>query len=189
MSLEQDLDAPDASELFKNYPKILNDHHVLAFLTDNLRIIVAGNLASHEFEALLEKELEVHHDELDKPAEAVNRVADGMPGFGIVAAVLGIVITMSLIGGDPKILGVHIAAALVGTFTGILLSYGILGPISVALGNLAKSEGKYYECMKIFLVAVASGVPPSLTVEYARRVLYSDIKPGFTELEEYIKKK
>lgn len=189
MSLEQDLDAPQNSTLFGNAPRLLKDHHFMDFISDNLRVLVTGNLQVHEFESLLDQELEVHHHESLQPAEAIGRLADAMPGFGIVAAVLGIVITMSLIGGDPKQLGVHIAAALVGTFMGILFAYGLIGPIGLSVGCDAEREGKFYQCIKVFLLSVASGVAPILTVEYARRTLPSDMKPGFLELEEHVKKK
>ena len=189
MSLEADIDAPDTSEVFKKYPKILKDHHVMDFLTDNLRVIVAGSMAPHDFEALLDHELGTHEEEAEKASEALTRVSDALPGFGIVAAVMGIVITMSLIGGDPKLLGEHVGAALVGTFLGILLAYGFVGPMSTALQELAKVECKFFDCIKVFLVSITTGTPPSLSVEYARRLLYANVKPSFQELEEHVKKK
>jgi len=189
MSLEQDLDAPEGSTLFSNAPHLVKDHHFMNFLSDNLRVLVTGNLQVHEFESLLDQELEVHHHESQQPVEALSRLADAMPGFGIVAAVLGIVVTMALIGGDPKQLGVHIAAALVGTFMGILLSYGFIGPMSLSVASNVAKEAAFYQCVKVFLLSVASGAAPMLTVEYARRTLASDMKPGFLELEEHVKKK
>jgi len=189
MSLEADVDAPETSELFKKYPSILHNHHVMDFLTDNLRIIVTGSLAAHDFESLLDQELATHEEEAERPAAALTRVSDALPGFGIVAAVMGIVITMSLIGGDPKLLGQHVGAALVGTFLGILLAYGMIGPMAIAMGEQAKLEIKFFDCIKVYLIAVTAGAPPQLSVEYARRLLYSDVKPSFSELEEHCKKK
>ncbi|MFM8453530.1 MAG: flagellar motor stator protein MotA [Gammaproteobacteria bacterium] len=182
MSLEADIDSPENSELFKNFPNILHHHHAMEFITDNLRLIISGNLSPHDFEAILDHELATHEEEAEKVSGALTKVSDGLPGFGIVAAVLGIVITMSFIGGDPKVLGEKIATALVGTFLGILFAYGFVGPMANAVNLQEKKEIKFFDCIKVFLLSVLAGTPPQLNVEYARRCLYSDVKPSFSEL-------
>jgi len=189
MSVEQDLDAPETSELFAPFPHIRSNQPVMDFLIDNLRLIVSGNIAAHDFEALLDTEIETREEELEKPAHAITSMGDSFPGFGIVAAVLGIVITMGFLGGDPKELGHHVASALVGTMLGILISYGFVGPLGSAVGHMAKKEIKYFCCIKVFLLAIVAGTAPILSVEYARRGLYSDVKPGFLELEAHVKRK
>lgn len=188
MSIEEDVDEPRSSDLFSQYPKILNNPRVLNFLTDNLRIISSGSINPYELENLIDIELETYEEELEKPVHAITAVADALPGFGIVAAVLGIVITMQFLGGDPKTLGLHVGAALVGTFLGILLAYGIVAPVANALGFVVKSEMKYLECIKVFLISLSSGTQPQLSVEYARRTVYSELKPSFIELDEHVRK-
>lgn len=185
--MEQHIEKPENSDIFKKYPKIISNHAVMDFLIDNLRMVISSSMQSHELEMHLEAELETYHSALEKPIHALTKVSDSMPGFGIVAAVLGIVITMSMIGAEPKLLGEHIAAALVGTFMGILMAYGVLGPMASMLELRSKKEIKYLECIKIFLVCVSAGVTPQLMVEYARKMLYPEDKPTFNEMEIFIK--
>jgi chemotaxis protein MotA len=190
MAIENDLESPDKSPLFKKYPKILDDTHMIPFITDCLRLIVGGNLDPHELESLLEYELETHHKEAHEPALAVQKVADALPGFGIVAAVLGIVNTMTAIeGADTATIGAKVGAALVGTFLGILVAYGFIGPISTAMEHRAHEEGKAFEVVKMALVASVRGYAPPVAVEFARKLLFSEVRPTFGELEAELKGK
>jgi chemotaxis protein MotA len=190
MSIERDLEQPNESALFKKYPHVLADHHMVEFITDCLRLIVGGNLDPQELETLLEYELETHHKEAGEPAIAVQKVADALPGFGIVAAVLGIVNTMaSLEGADTATIGHKVGAALVGTFLGILVSYGFVGPIAAAMEHLANEEGKAFEVVKMALVASVREYAPSVAVEFARKLLFSEVRPTFADLEARLKNK
>src|SRR5262245_40962699 len=190
MAIENDLEKPTGSALFKKYPAILADHHMVVFITDCLRLIVGGNLDPHELESLLEYELETHHKEQHEPAHAVQKVADALPGFGIVAAVLGIVNTMSALdGADTATIGHKVGAALVGTFLGILVAYGFIGPIATAMEHRAHEEGKAFEVVKMALVASVRGYAPPVAVEFARKLLFSEVRPTFADLEAHLKGK
>jgi len=189
MALEVDIDAPNESPIFSKYPKILADHHVMDFISDYLRLMVGGNMNPFELENLMDIELETHHHESGQAHSALTKVSDALPGFGIVAAVLGIVITMASIGGPPEVLGEHVGAALVGTFLGILLAYGFVGPMAACLEHISDEEGKFFECIKVCLLASLNGYAPQIAVEFGRKTLYSTERPGFTELEEHIKGK
>src|SRR5580658_4302222 len=158
LAIEADVEHPEKSKLFTDYPRILADHHMVVFITDCLRLIIGGNLDPHELESLLDYELETHHQEAGEAGHAVQRVADALPGFGIVAAVLGIVNTMASIDGASSAeIGEKVGAALVGTFLGILVAYGFVGPISAAVENRAHEEGKAFEVVKMALVASVRG--------------------------------
>lgn len=188
LGVEADIEKPGESALFKKYPAILADHHLTEFITDCLRLIVGGNLEAHELESLLEYELETHHREAHAPAHAVQQVADALPGFGIVAAVLGIVNTMSALdGAETSEIGEKVAAALVGTFLGILVAYGFVGPIASAMTHRANEEGKAFEVVKMALVASVRGYAPSVAVEFARKLLFSEVRPSFADLEAQLK--
>lgn len=187
MALEGDIDDPAESSIFQKYPKILEDHHAIDFITDYLRLMVGGNMNPFELESLMDIELETNHHESGQVAEALTKVADALPGFGIVAAVLGIVITMAAIGGPPEILGQHVGAALVGTFLGILLAYGFVGPMAAHLEHCVSDEGHFFQCIKVCLMANLNGYAPQITVEFGRKSIISIERPGFFELEEYIK--
>lgn len=190
LAIEADLEHPEQSALFQQYPVVLSDHHMVEFITDCLRLMVGGNLDPHELESLLEYELETHHKEAHEPAHAVQKVADALPGFGIVAAVLGIVNTMaSLDGADTATIGYKVGAALVGTFLGILVAYGFIGPIASAMEHKANEEGKAFEVVKMALVASVRGYAPSVAVEFARKLLYSEVRPTFADLEDELKGK
>ena len=184
MAIEGDIEEPDSSPIFANYPDILKDHHIVEFICDYLRIMVAGNMAPHELESLMEQELDGHHQEASLVPGAIQNAADGLPGFGIVAAVLGVVITMGKIGGPPAELGHSVAAALVGTLMGILFAYGIIGPFASYLNHKLRDESRAYECIKAVLVASMNGVPPQVAVEFGRKVLFHSARPSFKELEE-----
>jgi len=190
MGVEADCERPKESAIFKRYPKILADHHMMEFICDCLRLIVSGNLDPHELESLLEYELETHHTEAHQPAHAMQQVADALPGFGIVAAVLGIVNTMAAIeGADTATIGHKVAAALVGTFLGILVAYGFVGPLASALTHRSEEESKAFEVVKMALVASVRGYPPKVSVEFARKLLFSEVRPSFADLEEHLKAK
>jgi chemotaxis protein MotA len=187
LSLEQHVEDPQSSPLFSAYPRLLREHHLIEFTTDCLRLMVGGSMNPHELEQLLEVELEAHHHEAIAPALAVTKLADALPGFGIVAAVLGIVTTMSQLDGDTTRIGMHIAGALVGTFLGILLCYGFVGPLGAAMENRVQEDGKAFECVKIALLANLRGYNPKVAVEFARKSLSTNARPGFQDLEDHLK--
>jgi chemotaxis protein MotA len=189
MALENDVEEPEQSEIFRRYPRILQNHHALAFICDYLRLMVGGSMNPFEIESLMDMELETHHTESALAGNAVNTVADAFPGFGIVAAVMGVVITMGSLGEAPEILGAHIAAALVGTFLGVLLGYGFAQPMAMALNHHAREEAKFLECIKVCILATLNGYTPQIAVEFGRKVLYSTERPGFIELEQHVKQK
>jgi chemotaxis protein MotA len=185
MAIEADVEDPNASPIFSKYPGVLKDARMTAFICDYLRIMSSGNMAPHELEGLFDMELTSLKEEVEHPAHAVAKVADGMPAMGIVAAVLGIVITMSILAeADNAQIGQKVGTALVGTFLGILGSYGFFGPLANALEHDAKEELNLYEAIKATLVASASGMPPTLAVEFGRKVLYPAHRPSFSELEQ-----
>jgi chemotaxis protein MotA len=187
MSIESDVENPDQSPVFSKYPVILADHHAMEFLTDYLRLMVGGNLNAFEIENLMDVEIETHHHEGEVPVQAVSRLADGLPAFGIVAAVMGVVHTMESVGIPPSELGKLIAAALVGTFLGILLSYGFVGPLATLLEHKLNEATKMLQCIKVTLLASLNGYAPQVAVEFGRKVLYSTERPSFSELEEEVK--
>lgn len=189
MSVESDVDAPDQSPLFAKYPKVVADHHVLEFLTDYLRLMVGGSLNAFEIENLMDNEIETHHVEGEIPINAVAKAADALPAFGIVAAVMGVVHTMESVGIPPAELGKLIGAALVGTFLGILLSYGFVGPLAVLLEHKLAESTKMFQCIKVTLLASLNGYAPQVAVEFGRKVLYSTERPTFAELEEEVKQR
>jgi chemotaxis protein MotA len=190
LALEEHIEEPNKSTLFKKYPVVMADHHMMEFLTDCLRLISGTTLDPHELESLLEYELETHHHEAAEPAHAVQKVADALPGFGIVAAVLGIVTTMASIeGASTAEIGHHVGAALVGTFLGILVAYGFVGPISAAMEARANEEGKAFEVVKMALVASVRGYPPAISIEFARKLLFSSVRPNFKDLEKELRGK
>lgn len=185
MAIEADIEDPKASPIFSKYPAVLQDERMSAYICDYLRIMSSGNMAPHELEGLFDMELASLKEELEHPSHAVTRIADGLPGFGIVAAVLGIVVTMALLGQvEQAALGAHVAAALVGTFLGILAAYGFFGPLATSLEHDAKEELNLYESIKASLVASASGMPPTLAVEFGRKVLFPAHRPSFSEVEQ-----
>ncbi|WP_085316815.1 flagellar motor stator protein MotA [Derxia lacustris] len=189
MSIESDIENPDASPMFQKYPEALADHHLIEFICDYLRLMVSGNLNPMEIENLMDNEIETHHHEALVPSHAITKVSDGLPAMGIVAAVLGVVHTMGLVGQPPAVLGHAIGAALVGTFMGILMSYGFVGPVATLMEAYVDEEGKQYQCVKVTLLASLNGYAPQIAVEFGRKVLYSTERPTFAELEGHVKKK
>jgi chemotaxis protein MotA len=189
MAIENDVENPHESALFKKYPTVGSDHHVVEFITDYLRMMVSGNLNAHEIESLMDSEIETHHQEAHAPVAALQRVAGGLPAFGIVAAVLGVVNTMGSVGQPPAVLGGMIGAALVGTFLGILLAYAFAEPLAGVLEQKVEEAGKELQCIKTTLLASMQGYNPSTAIEFGRKVLYSTERPSFVELEAHVKKK
>jgi len=187
MSIERDVEKPEESALFQKYPEVLADHHLIEFLSDYLRLMVSGNLNPIELENLMENEIETHHKEAHVPAHVVQKVGDGLPAFGIVAAVMGVVNTMSSAGKPPAELGMMIAGALVGTFLGILLAYGFVSPLSGLMEQKVDESSKQFQCVKVTLLASLNGYAPPLAIEFGRKVLYSTERPTFSELEEHVK--
>jgi chemotaxis protein MotA len=187
MSIEGDIETPDASPLFSKYPSIVHDHHLIEFMTDYLRLMVSGNMDALQIENLMDNELETHHHEGAVAAHCIAKLGDGLPAFGIVAAVMGVVHTMESVGAPPAELGMLIAHALVGTFLGILLAYGFVGPLSGLLEQKLDEASKTFQCTKITLLASLNGYAPALAVEFGRKVLYSTERPTFLELEEHVK--
>ena len=188
MSIEGDIDKPEESPLFSKYPAVLADHHIVEFMTDYLRLMVSGNMDAFQIENLMDNEIETHHHEGAVPAHVIAKVGDGLPAFGIVAAVMGVVHTMESVGIPPAELGMLIAHALVGTFLGILLAYGFVGPLASLLEQKLDESSKMFQCVKVTLLASLNGYAPALAVEFGRKVLFSTERPTFNELEDHIKK-
>jgi chemotaxis protein MotA len=187
MSIESDIENPESSPLFSKYPTVLADHHVVEFMTDYLRIMVSGNMNAFEIENLMDNEIETHHHEGEVPVHCVAKLGDGMPAFGIVAAVMGVVHTMESVGLPPAELGILIAHALVGTFLGILLAYGFVGPLAGVLEQKLHDSTKMFQCIKVTILSSLNGYAPALAVEFGRKVLYSTERPTFKELEDHVK--
>jgi chemotaxis protein MotA len=184
LTLEEHVEKPEESELLTKYPVIMKHPHALEFLTDSLKLLVVGGVPPLELEMLLEADLEVQEEEGKKPAHTLARIADSLPGLGIVAAVLGIVITMQAIGGPASEVGKKVAAALVGTFLGVLLCYGFVQPLSTQIEHQAEAQDLFLKSIKAGVVAYAKGMPPIVAVEFARRVIVNDFRPSFAEVEE-----
>ena len=184
LALESHIEQPDDSELFKQFPSFHGNHHALLFLCDYLRIISLGKENPHEIEALMDEEIETIAHEKMHPSHAMQTMADGIPALGIVAAVLGVIKTMGSITEPPEILGKMIGGALVGTFLGVFLAYGFVGPMAGALGGKGESEVMYYRCIKMAMIAFLNGSPPQVAMEFARKMLPHHVQPTFMELEE-----
>lgn len=187
MALESDVDDPHNSAIFSNYPRIAAKHHIVDFICDYFRLIITSNLQPHQLEALMDSEIETHHQEEMLPTNAITKLADGMPAFGIVAAVLGVVHTMESISLPPAQLGVLVAQALVGTFLGILLGYGFIGPVANAMELRANSAQLMLNCIKVTILASMNNNPPIIATEFGRKVLFSASRPSFNELNDQIK--
>ena len=187
MSIEGDIENSHDSPIFSKYPSVMADHHIVEFMTDYLRLMVSGNMDAFQIENLMDNEIETHHVEGEVPVHCVAKLGDGLPAFGIVAAVMGVVHTMESVGLPPSELGMLIAHALVGTFLGILLAYGFVGPLSSLLEQKLHESSKMFQCVKVTLLASLNGYAPALAVEFGRKVLFSTERPSFAELEEHIK--
>ncbi len=183
VSIENDIEEADKSELFQKYPTFLKDHHARDFVCDTMRMAVTGGVSTFDVDQMMELDMEVHHTSAGQPTSALTTVADALPGLGIVAAVLGIVITMGSLGGPPEQIGHKVAAALVGTFLGILLCYGMLGPLASAMGKRVGDEHGYYHILRVVMLSFIKGMSPILAVEMARRAIPEHVRPSFTEVE------
>ena len=185
--LESDVEDPKKSAVFVKYPKFLKDHHALHFVCDTLRMSLSGVVGTFELDQMMELDIEVHHHQIGLPVQALSTVADALPGLGIVAAVLGVVITMGALGGPPEEIGKKVAAALVGTFLGILLCYGFFGPLAANMTKMNDGEGQYYNVLRVALIAFSRGIAPILCIEFARRAIPGDVRPTFQAMEKACK--
>ena len=188
-AIEEDLEAPEKSKTFTAFPSVVKDHHVRDFICDTLRTASSGAVEPFDIDQMMELDMEVHHQDAARPVAALSTVADALPGLGIVAAVLGVVITMGALGGPPEEIGHKVAAALVGTFLGILLCYGFLGPIASNMSKTADDENAYYHVVRVAMASFIKGMAPILAVEIGRRATPGQVRPGFQELEKLCRKK
>jgi len=188
MQLEPDVEDPAKSPIFSNHPDFLRDHATRDFVCDSLRMLVIGVTSPHELNELMDLDIDVQRRGRQEPVNALSSVAEALPGLGIVAAVLGVVITMEAIGGAPETIGQKVAAALVGTFLGILLCYGVVGPLASRLENLSEAHVQFLQVLRIAIVAFARGSSPILAIEYARRSIPAEVRPTFIEMERSIKR-
>lgn len=186
MALEADSDAPDKSPVFSKYPNFLKDHHALDFVCDTIRMASGGGVEAFDVDQMMEIDMDAHHHEGGIMVGA-SSVADALPGLGIVAAVLGVVITMGSLGGPPEEIGHKVAAALVGTFLGILMCYGLVGPLASNMTKAGDEQHSYYQVLRAIIVAFMKGSPPTLAVEYGRRSIPGHVRPSFQETEKFIK--
>ncbi len=189
LAVEMDVEKPKESVIFKNYSDFLNDHHALDFVCDTLRTAITGGVEPFDMDQMMELDMEVHHHEAEQPVASLTTVADSLPGLGIVAAVLGVVITMGALGGPPEEIGKHVAAALVGTFLGILLCYGLVGPLAANMGKLAEEHNEYLHVLRVLLLAFLKGSAPMIAIELGRRAIPAYCRPGFDEMEKHCKNK
>lgn len=189
LGLEKHIEDPAASEIIRNYPTFLANHHASSFFCDTMKVVLTGSVGPHDLSEMMEIDLETAHHEAELPGQGVQTMGDAMPGFGIVAAVLGVIITMGKIGGKPEEIGESVAAALVGTFLGILMAYGIFAPIARAMELRLRSEAAYMNCIRFALFSFARGESPITCVEFARRNIDPSVRPGFTEMEKHVKDK
>jgi chemotaxis protein MotA len=183
MALESHFENPNESAIMRAHPRFLKRHHSVAFLADSIKVIIVGGMSPHDLDSLMEEDLQIHHDEAGQPAATMNRIGDSLPGLGIVAAVLGIVLTMQALDGPAAHIGEKVGAALVGTFLGILMAYGFALPLATSLEQRVKDEGRYDQCIKAGVLAIFKGFPPAIAVEFARRTLPQDVRPSFEETE------
>jgi chemotaxis protein MotA len=187
LSVETDVEKPKESAIFKEFPAFLADHHALHFVCDTLRMAITGGVDPFDMDQMMELDMEVHHQEIMQPVAALMTVADALPGLGIVAAVLGVVITMGALGGPPEEIGHKVAAALVGTFLGILLCYGVAGPLSANMSKTADEHNDYLHVLRVLLLAFLKGSAPIIAIEIGRRAIPARVRPSFEEMEKYCK--
>ena len=187
--IESDIEEPEKSTVFSKYPEFVGNHHARDFVCDTLRMAITGGTSAFDLDQMMELDMEVHHAGEAQTVSALTTVADSLPGLGIVAAVLGVVVTMSALGGPPEELGKKVAAALVGTFLGILLCYGIIGPLSSNLSKIVEDEHAYYHVLRVAMMSFIKGMSPLLAIEMARRAIPEHLRPGFTEVEKACRQK
>ena len=187
MSIESDIEDPHASAIFMGYPLVLQDPRLIEFITDYLRLMISGNMSSYEIETLMDQEIEAYTHERSIPSNALRSVADALPAFGIVAAVLGVIKALASVDQPPAILADLISKAMVGTFLGVLLAYGFVSPLASSVEQRTMGSAKVLECIKVTLLASMNSYPPQLAVEFGRKVLYSTVRPTFLELEDHVR--
>jgi chemotaxis protein MotA len=187
MKLEADVEQPEKSAVFTKYPVFLKNHHALYFVCDTLRMSISGGVGAFDLDQMMEADMDVHHQEIQAPVAALSTMADSLPGLGIVAAVLGVVITMGALGGPPEEIGHKVAAALVGTFLGILLCYGFFGPLAANMGTANTAEANYLQCLRVGITSFVKGFAPIMAIEFARRVIPAEVRPTFQEMEKACK--
>jgi chemotaxis protein MotA len=187
--LEKDLENPAQSKTFSAYPAFLKDHHALAFVCDTMRMASTGGVEPFDLDQMMELDMEVHHHGATQPVTALSTMADSLPGLGIVAAVLGVVITMGALGGPPEEIGHKVAAALVGTFLGILLCYGLVGPLAAKMSKAIDEEHSYYHVLRVLMISFIKGAPPVMAVEVGRRAVPSHVRPTFQAMEKEVRQK
>ncbi len=189
LAVEMDVEKPAESALFKNFPDFMADHESLNFLCDTLRTAITGGVEPFDMDQMMELDMEVHHHAAIQPIDALSTVADALPGLGIVAAVLGVVITMGALGGPPEEIGEKVAAALVGTFLGILLCYGVVGPLSANMRKSADEQNEYLHVLRVLLLSFLKGSAPMIAIEMGRRAIPAHVRPSFDEMEKTCKNK
>lgn len=187
LAMEQDVNDPHSSNIFKKYPAMLGDHHAMDFFCDSMKLLINGSAKIDEIDQVMDMDLDIHHAESAAPGAALNVFADGMPAFGIVACVMGIVVTMGFLDQPPNVIGAKVGAALVGTFLGIFLSYGFFGPLAKNIDQINATEGHFFSALRAGLVAFGNGAAPVTAVEFARRNIPSSERPGSQELEEVVR--
>ena len=187
LSVEMDVEKPKESGIFKNYPEFLNDHHACDFVCDTLRMAITGGVEPFDMDQMMDLDIEVHHHEASVPISALTTVADALPGLGIVAAVLGVVITMGSLGGPPEEIGAHVAAALVGTFLGILFCYGMVGPLSSNMAKISDAHNEYLRVLRVLMLSFLKGSAPMIAIEMGRRAIPAHVRPSFDEMEKRCK--
>lgn len=188
VALESDIEEPAKSQIFTKYPQFLNDHHTRDFVCDTMRMAITGGVEAFDLDQMMEQDMDVHHHEASQPVTALATMADSLPGLGIVAAVLGVVITMGALGGPPEEIGHKVAAALVGTFLGILLCYGFVGPLAQNMAKSIDEEHAYHYVLRVAIIAFIKGQAPIMAVELARRAIPGRIRPSFKEVEDRCRK-
>ena len=187
LSVEMDVEKPGESMVFKDFPEFLADHHARDFVCDTLRMAITGGVEPFDMDQMMELDMEVHHHEATEPVNALTTVADALPGLGIVAAVLGVVITMGSLGGPPEEIGEKVASALVGTFLGILLCYGVAGPLSSNMSKTADEHNSYLHVLRVLLLSFLKGNAPIIAIEMGRRAIPAHVRPTFDEMEKHCK--
>jgi chemotaxis protein MotA len=189
IAIEGDIEDPDKSPILSRYPAFLHDHHVRDFVCDTMRMVITGGLSAFDIDQMMELDMDVHHHSANQPNQALTTMADALPGLGIVAAVLGVVVTMGSLGGPPEEIGTHVAAALVGTFLGILLCYGLVGPLASNMSKIVEEEHSYYHVLRVVMLAFVKGTAPIMAVEMGRRAIPEHIRPSFIEVEKACREK
>jgi chemotaxis protein MotA len=187
LSVENDVEKPKESVIFKKYPEFLKDHHVMDFVCDTLRMAITGGVEPFDMDQMMERDMEVHHHGVATPIASLSTMADALPGLGIVAAVLGVVITMGALGGPPEEIGHKVAAALVGTFLGILLCYGLVGPLAANMAKGADEHNEYLQVLRVLILSFLKGNAPMIAIEIARRAIPAHVRPSFEEMEKACK--